>query len=39
MSFETSQRHLGGWVKEAKSNGRAIIEEANARNGRPSAKG
>ena len=39
MSFETSRRHSGGWVKEAKSNKRAIIEGANARNGRPSAKG
>ena len=45
MTFETVQRHSGGWVKEAKSNGRAIIAGKAARRrakegkGRPSAKG
>jgi hypothetical protein len=39
MSCGTAQRHSGGWVKKAKSNGRAIIQGADAGKGRPSAKG
>jgi hypothetical protein len=39
MSFYTARKNTNGWVKEAKSNGRVIIEGANARKGRPSAKG
>ncbi len=39
MSFDTARKFLGGWVKEAKSNRRAIIEGLNANKGRPSAKG
>ena len=39
MSFDNAKKKTNGWVKEAKSNGRVIIEGANARKGRPSAKG
>jgi hypothetical protein len=39
MSFANTKRYAKGWVKEAKSNGRVIIEGANAWKGRPSAKG
>jgi hypothetical protein len=35
MSFASSQSISGGWVKEAKSNGSAIIEGLNAGKGRP----
>jgi hypothetical protein len=39
MTFDTARKVLGGWVKEAKSNGRAIIEGKGANKRRPSAKG
>lgn len=39
MTYATAQSNSGGWVKEAKSNRRVIIEGAKARKGRPSAKG
>ena len=40
MSFESAKNKANGWVKEAKSNGRAIIEGGKAMKGRrPSAKG
>jgi hypothetical protein len=39
MACRTTERHSGGWLSEVKSNGRVIIEGANAWTGRPSAKG
>lgn len=39
MTYATTQSNSGGWVKEAKSNRRVIIEGAKARKGRPSSKG
>jgi hypothetical protein len=39
MSFETAITHFGGWVMEANSNGRVIIEGTRAYGGRASAKG
>ena len=39
MSFKNAQIKTGGWLSEMKSNGRVIIEGANAGKGRPSAKG
>ena len=39
MKFATARIKTVGWLSEVKSNGRAIIEGANAGKGRPSAKG
>jgi hypothetical protein len=39
MACKSAERHLGGWLSEVKSNGRAIIEGTRGFNGRPSAKG
>ena len=39
MKFISAQKLYIGWVNEAKSNGRAIIEGRRKGNGRPSAKG
>jgi hypothetical protein len=39
MSFTSAIRYSLGWVKEAKKNGRVIIEGKRGYNGKPSAKG
>jgi hypothetical protein len=39
MTFGSVKNKMNGWVKEAKSNGRAIIKGGKATKGRPLAKG
>jgi len=39
MACKSAANHLSGWLSEVKSNGRVIIEGAQASKGRPSAKG
>jgi hypothetical protein len=39
MTFDNARKNTNVWVKEAKSNGRVIIEGTRASKGRPSAKG
>ena len=39
MTYGSARRKTNGWIKQAKSNGKAIIEGGQATKGRPSAKG